>query len=455
MEAITILIQEFKIKKLFGSNNVDLKFSNKTTIYIGENGIGKTTVLTIFYYVLTLNFKKLLRYDFEEIIVKIQDQAYMIKKNDIDRILKLGLLDRNLNGEIPFAKLIQETVSIGSYQSICEDNISSSDLDKVYYKVKEKVNVPREIFDQGITDIKRLKEYQQIVNYSSLMRKQHEKYEIIYYPTYRRIEEEASELNYIVDRRQRIEPGYDPKKDEKDIGILIHFGMLDVKENFDKILHKITRDSIENFNNMTLELLEQYSGNELNTKINNEDIIKFDIALHRMNPEISEDKVNKIIDEVRNDSAENGKYLKNLVWTIVNNYKKISDSEKRIENFVDVCNKYLMYKQLNYDPKKIILKIITHNGKEIELDQLSSGEKQLISVFSKVILEEKKRLIVLFDEPELSLSLNWQKKFIYDLSKVDRCDLIVAMTHSPFIFDRLFDNTFDLESFIDRGEFKK
>lgn len=112
-----------------------------------------------------------------------------------------------------------------------------------------------------------------------------------------------------------------------------------------------------------------------------------------------------------------------------------------------------MYKKLNYDPKKIILNIVTHNGKEIELEQLSSGEKQLISVFSKVILEEKKKLIVLFDEPELSLSLNWQKKFFYDLSKVDRCDLIIAMTHSPFIFDRLFDNTFDLESFIDRGEF--
>ena len=310
MEAVTILIQEFKIKKLFGSNNVNLKFSNKTTIYIGENGIGKTTVLTFFYYVLTLNFKKLSRYDFEEIIVKIQDQAYVIKKKDLDRVLKLGLLDRNLNGEIPFAKLIQETVSIGSYQSICEDNISSSDLDKVYYQVKEKVNVPREIFDQGISDIKRLKEYQQIVDYSSLMRKKHEKYEIIYYPTYRRIEEEASELNYIVDTRQKIEPGYDPKKDEKDIGILIHFGMVDVKENFDKILNKITRDSIENFNNMTLELLEQYSAKELNTKINNEDINKFDIALHRMNPDISEDKVNKIIDEVINDSAENGKYLK-------------------------------------------------------------------------------------------------------------------------------------------------
>lgn len=453
MEAVIILIQEFIIKKLFGSNNVNLKFSNKTTIYIGENGIGKTTVLTIFYYVLTLNFKKLICYDFEEIIVKIQDQAYVIQKEDLDRVLKLGLLDRNLKGEIPFAKLIQETVSIGSYQSIREDNISSSDLDKVYYQVKEKVNVPREIFDQGISDIKRLKKYQQIVDYSFLMRKKHEKYEIIYYPTYRRIEEEASELNFILDTRQKIGPGYDPKKDEKDIGTLIHFGMLDVKENFDKILNKISRDSIENFNNMTLELLEQYSGNELNTKINNEDINKFDIALHRMNPEISEDKVNKIIDEVRNDSAENGKYLKNLVWTIVNNYKKISNSEKRIEIFVDVCNKYLMYKKLNYDPKKIILNIVTHNGKEIELEQLSSGEKQLISVFSKVILEEKKKLIVLFDEPELSLSLNWQKKFIYDLSKVDRCDLIIAMTHSPFIFDRLFDNTFDLESFIDRGEF--
>ena len=48
------LITEFKINGLNQNYNVDLIFENNKTIFIGENGIGKTTILSILYYLLDL-----------------------------------------------------------------------------------------------------------------------------------------------------------------------------------------------------------------------------------------------------------------------------------------------------------------------------------------------------------------------------------------------------------------
>jgi len=84
---------------------------------------------------------------------------------------------------------------------------------------------------------------------------------------------------------------------------------------------------------------------------------------------------------------------------------------------------------------------------EIPLEDLSSGEKQIVSLFSKLFLEEKEYFI-LFDEPELSLSVEWQKMLIKDVLKAPSCHMLLCMTHSPFIFDNLEHITCDLNDFF-------
>lgn len=116
--------------------------------------------------------------------------------------------------------------------------------------------------------------------------------------------------------------------------------------------------------------------------------------------------------------------------------------DKKIEDFVDACNNYLVNKKYKYDASEVTLKIINNiDGRVIPLTNLSSGEKQIISTFSKIYLEYKKDYIILFDEPELSLSIDWQQKFIPDIMKSNHCKQLICVTHSPFIFenDRLFD----------------
>lgn len=61
-------------------------------------------------------------------------------------------------------------------------------------------------------------------------------------------------------------------------------------------------------------------------------------------------------------------------------------------------------------------------------------KKQIISIFSKIYLEKTDNLIVLFDEPELSLSLPLQKRLLPDIMNSKKCKFLLAVTHSPFIF---------------------
>ena len=112
-----------------------------------------------------------------------------------------------------------------------------------------------------------------------------------------------------------------------------------------------------------------------------------------------------------------------------------------IKIFRDVCNKYLVNKEIFYDESNISIYIKSKITEEkIDLKNLSSGEKQIISIFSRIYLSsEEKRFLVLFDEPELSLSMLWQKELLPDIVNSNKCNFLLAVTHSPFIFDNELD----------------
>lgn len=70
----------------------------------------------------------------------------------------------------------------------------------------------------------------------------------------------------------------------------------------------------------------------------------------------------------------------------------------------------------------------------ISLEQLSSGEKQLLLILLKVFLLEGQPATVLMDEPEVSLHIRWQREIIDRLRQLNpKCQLIIS-THSPSIF---------------------
>ena len=71
-------IKLFKVNKLFGDRDITITFENDVKIVIGENGLGKTTVLNILYYTLTNKLYKLSDFDFETIELKFSNNRKLV-----------------------------------------------------------------------------------------------------------------------------------------------------------------------------------------------------------------------------------------------------------------------------------------------------------------------------------------------------------------------------------------
>jgi predicted ATPase len=136
------------------------------------------------------------------------------------------------------------------------------------------------------------------------------------------------------------------------------------------------------------------------------------------------------------DSKQESKYLDFLISRLIELYEDHREQDDAIKKFVEVCNFYLFDKKFVYNESEIDLYLESFHGKErLDLDCLSSGEKQIVSLFSKIFLEVGKVFYIIFDEPELSLSMRWQMRLLPDIVSSGKCDFMIAATHSPFIFD--------------------
>ncbi|MEZ5672810.1 MAG: AAA family ATPase [Thiotrichaceae bacterium] len=112
----------------------------------------------------------------------------------------------------------------------------------------------------------------------------------------------------------------------------------------------------------------------------------------------------------------------------------LDDFAQRIKLFLNIINHKFKHKQIKIDHEKGFV-IEGSDQQELPLDSLSSGEQHEIVLAYDLLFKTASNSLVLIDEPELSLHISWQKRFLPDLLeivKVANFDVIIA-THSPFI----------------------
>jgi predicted ATP-dependent endonuclease of OLD family len=122
-----------------------------------------------------------------------------------------------------------------------------------------------------------------------------------------------------------------------------------------------------------------------------------------------------------------------MATTSLSNAKEISERIKAFFAFIDNLFRNTGKKIEIDSTNNIVFK--TDIG-TITLEQLSSGEKQLLLILFKVFLMDNKPYVLLMDEPEISLHISWQQDLIKTLRELNpNCQLIIA-THSPSIFGK-------------------
>ncbi len=106
--------------------------------------------------------------------------------------------------------------------------------------------------------------------------------------------------------------------------------------------------------------------------------------------------------------------------------------EEKLKSFFTHFNLQIEFNKLDRN-KNIFFK--NSNNDKISIDDLSSGEKTLISKLFPLYISDISNSIILFDEPEDSLHPNWQFEIVNILTKIaieKNCQIVLA-THSPFI----------------------
>lgn len=429
------IIKSFTVNGLFGTTDLVIPFEDKAKILIGENGLGKTQVLNMLYYTLTKKFEKLFEYAFDSIIIEFGDNGKVqIDKSDVEE----WLFDH------PVVKEVVEVVGITQYMelknALTSGKVSTTEFRKhpVFQKIIEDLRISPSLLLNtfGVFNSNFRNRFATDPEWKQRIIDDHLKgYQILYFPTYRRVEEDLRNLGY----------------DEEDFGInledarLIHFGMDDVDKRFKELTQSIERLSKDGLSKISSEILSQLvkglppiDDNFLNN-INQQDI---EIILARVGNQITvEDKIRIKSIVATREIQEKDHSLLYFLQKLIDIYDQQRELDNSIKKFRDVCNKYLINKKIIYDESTIDIYVkFNDSADKLQLSKLSSGEKQIISIFSKIYLAPPEcKFLVLFDEPELSLSIFWQKELLPDIFNSGKCQFLLAVTHSPFIFDNNLD----------------
>lgn len=437
------MIKEFFITKLFDERNVRIPFESNLKIIVAENGYGKTTILNSFYALLSGDISKLRKVVFETIGVSFSDGTKItFKKSDFDADLKyikghgfFELLESRL-GEDFILQLIDETRNFPLHQ------IERSPL---FRHALRELDIPSSMLRDYLREVMRDSPNRRVNTITQeKLDKIKTKFPLktLYLPTYRRVEEDIRAFGGVKDGSRFSHTS-------------INFGMSDVRKSIEHITSEILSSSVEWFSKINGQMLSQLvSGfsvtSEMKQSISSPRAVE--IVLERIGKNISPSHKEQILELVRSGDIQSGHDpLIYFVSNLLKVYEQQQENDESIQQFTKVSNRYLNDKEVVYDESNVTIKIIRKkNGHEVDIESLSSGEKQIISLFALLYLQKKNELAIFFDEPELSLSIEWQKTLLPDIVSSGKCKFLFSTTHSPFIFENELEvNTVDLGAYIE------
>ncbi len=225
--------------------------------------------------------------------------------------------------------------------------------------------------------------------------------------------------------------------------------MKDVQQAVDRTLERLKEFARESLNNLTL----RYLGDVVNREYQNGGMKEIG--------DVSEDTVRSVLDRIHESiltkahkehlfgvinsarsadaPTEHEKIIYHYFLKLLGFQQSLQENEQQISAFCDLCSEYIVDKRFVYDSQTFNFSIVPtdelQTDRSITLSDLSSGEKQIVSLFSHLYLSGQQNFFVLIDEPELSLSVPWQRRFLKDIRAGKFCKGLVAVTHSPFIYD--------------------
>ncbi|RZQ61621.1 AAA family ATPase [Amycolatopsis suaedae] len=144
---------------------------------------------------------------------------------------------------------------------------------------------------------------------------------------------------------------------------------------------------------------------------------------------------------------------KRVLWVyLTDSAEKLATFETllaRVRLLVEIVNSRFLNKKMAVDRERGFV-FRTSVGREISAKQLSSGEQHELVLVYDLLFNVPSNSLVLIDEPEISLHIAWQQKFLADIERIAGLagHRFVIATHSPQIVHKWWDRTVSLGSAV-------
>lgn len=389
-------LESIELNNFRGIRDLSINFGPKVNIIVGINGAGKTSVLDSCSIIFSdfinkttkskneLKFKDQDIYNLESSsIIKATfggDDILGFEKNIILHKTRAGIVSLEKDETIMFRKLSENIID-----GINKNTIQSIPIFAYYQAHRALLDIPLRI--RKTHKFSLLEAYDQSLNGDANFR--------LFFEWFREQEDlENENLSNIEIENE-----------------------LDKAENSLELLTKVT-SLFEQLNNVERII----DNNDVNSLKNEIEYLKNEVGGVRSELEQAQEKLKVAIED-------SGEYKKSL------NYKKIKFVRDALIRFIPYVTDF----RIKRNPLSMVAK---KNGIDINIDQLSQGEKILIAMIGDIA----RRLvianptlnnplegegIILIDEIELHLHPKWQSEIVKNLTNVfPNCQFILT-THSP------------------------
>jgi predicted ATP-binding protein involved in virulence len=440
-------IEKFNASNVHGYLNYDVEFDKRLTFLIGINGSGKTSVLKLILGLISpsYNYLNTIDFDFAELNCFDEKKGKIIitAKRINDSEIQLSLMRDEL--------LLPITGNLNKLSQLQSNEFESDEISEKLrividsFNQQEVVKLIKELTTPLFLGLdRRVYEGQQIdrMRQSFLFRKRYR-----HYPQNDPLNISLMDIQEVIFDYVRIIASKQPKinQDFKNKILLQSFEFLESQElnivkDFKELKDK-RKKAIDAFDNLNITGFTDHVNNFFD---------KLEMVLKQLN-EQQKNKKSEDFDlhniQIFQKWFNNQPQLKRINELIGFNLAYQNEIEKLylpLEQTKSIINLFFTEseKELLIDPQgeltvKFKNKIFEKNEKIAKIFELSSGEKQIVTMLGHLIYFEEKFKsetgIFIIDEPELSLHLAWQEIFVKAIMEASPNTQFILATHSPAI----------------------